>query len=572
MRCVSTGLLVLRCGRPLVLCLALSRSRTSRVVMRMNRGALLDPPLARSRLSSDEIEERFVRKYGSQLPTYFTVPRYVATYGPAVAELCASIDFEPDAEQLMFLDIVFAVEDVETQMPAVTLLDLIAPRQNVKSSTFEMCSLGWLYLDQVRVRRVVWSAHEEDTARGAMKEMRDHIEDSWLMDLQPKDRSQGFVSGNNATRIVTAKRDGFVSWVDFRTRTKGGGRGGRADKLIVDEAFAAMPAHMAALSYVLSTAKKPQRLRGSSAARPESDLLRQWVADGREGRVPKAAFAEYCAPDPASACDAGDRCRHTFMAVGCAMGKPEMIAMANTQYGKRIQPSEVLSQWQESGAEAGRERLGWHDQAGAVDLKPLRVDQWLAVRDPLSQRGPGVHAVGVDESQDGTLVAFAEAGRRVDGRLHVKPSAPPEGMRTVDAIVGYAEKQRPIVTVINGASPTAAHVPELLTRGFVRVARVDDEVPKGAHRLLVLTAQDNARACGGLVSDVRSGVLVQTDEPALNLAVERTPWRDLAGGVALEQKRTSVDSTSLQAVINARHGLVVFGAAKVKKRTWAAIG
>lgn len=530
--------------------------------------ATLSAPVARSRLSREQLEQLFPE---AQLPTWFVVPPFVATRGPAVADLCESIGFAPDAEQRMFLDLVFAVEDVATEAPAVTVLDLIAPRRNLKTSTLMMCCFGWLYLDEVRVRRVLWSAHEDATAKGTHSDMKKLIEVSWLMDRQPDDRFQGFVSGNNATRIETAARDGFTSTIDFRTRTKDGGRGGRADKLIVDEAYALQPSHLEAMAPVVATAPAAQRLYASSAARPESGVLRGRVQVGRAGTgSPRAAYGEYCAPPAEVACDAGLRCRHEFHAVGCAMGKPEMLQAANTQFGERIPAAEFDSQWQDMGSGAVREWLGWHDQAGALEMKPIRVDQWIAVADPESQRGPGSHAVGVDESLDGSMVTFAEAGHRVDGRLHVKPSAAPEGMRTADAIVRYAEKQRPVVTVINGSSPTAAHVPELLARGFVKVIRADDDVPNGAYRLLVLTAQDNARACGGLIGDVRSGLLVHTDEASLNAAVEGTPGRDLVGGVAWDQRKTVVNSTPLQAVTNARHGLVVFGAAKVRKRTWAA--
>src|SRR5258708_35183548 len=88
--------------------------------------------------------------------------------------------------------------------------------------------------------------------------------------------------------------------LSFKTRTKAGGRGLSARKVILDEAFALRAMHMGALLPTLSAQPDPQVLYGSAAGMFDSDVLQDLRDRGRAGEAadPKLAYMAWCAPGP----------------------------------------------------------------------------------------------------------------------------------------------------------------------------------------------------------------------------------------------------------------------------------
>jgi hypothetical protein len=136
-----------------------------------------------------------------------------------------------------------------------------------------------------------------------------------------------FVHANGAESIETTSR----CKVQFRTRTKTGGKGLSANKVILDEAFAAQPNQMGALIPTLTAMPDPQLFYGSSAAMEDSYILHEKIKDGRPGderdwmtsqplhrmvEAGGAAYLEWCAPPPEITCDAGIACTHAKTAAG----------------------------------------------------------------------------------------------------------------------------------------------------------------------------------------------------------------------------------------------------------------
>ena len=109
-------------------------------------------------------------------------------------------------------------------------------RQNGKGAIIEALMLAWTYL--IRDRYVIYSSHMYDTSMEHFRRLR------FLIEENPK------LSGELVTNTAGRRRSGFrhnhgeegIEFRDdrrmrFRTRSKGGGRGFSADKIVWDEAM-----------------------------------------------------------------------------------------------------------------------------------------------------------------------------------------------------------------------------------------------------------------------------------------------------------------------------------------------
>ena len=85
-------------------------------------------------------------------PAYFAAPPYALTLGPEVCDLCTDAGFEPDPEQALALDVLFA-ED-EHGLPAIFELAAVVARQNLKAlatTTPLLTERGWSTMGDVAV-------------------------------------------------------------------------------------------------------------------------------------------------------------------------------------------------------------------------------------------------------------------------------------------------------------------------------------------------------------------------------------------------------------------------------------
>src|SRR6478672_2383766 len=101
----------------------------------------------RGRRVSAKLAKRLVE------PDYWTSPQGTRvrpesfmTYGPEVADLCARADFEPDAQQQLGLDLIFAIRPDGS--PASFAGCVICCRQNMKTGLFKQTALGWMYVTE----------------------------------------------------------------------------------------------------------------------------------------------------------------------------------------------------------------------------------------------------------------------------------------------------------------------------------------------------------------------------------------------------------------------------------------
>lgn len=505
-------------------------------------------------------------------PAHLHKPRYTKTYGPDVADLSAQAYFPPDAQQQLALDLIFGRR--EDGLSAAFEIAAIVGRQNMKSGLFKQCCLGWLYLFDERL--VVYSAHEFTTAMELFKDMENLVTGSDMLRRQTKRIIRNH--GEEGIETTTGAR------LSFKTRTKGGGRGLSARKVILDEAYALRAMHMGALLPTLSAQPDPQVLYGSAAGMADSDVLRDLRDRGRAGEKsdPRLAYLEWCAPDPEIACDAGKGCTHSKTAVGCGCDKPRYWRMANPTIGDRMTVEYVTSERRAMPVdEFCRERMGWWDDP-ATGGRPMNLNDWYERGDKGSTPdSDSLLALAIDVAPDASVAAIALAGwvkdpapdplrgedmplaQRWDAEhlVHVELVEHLPGTAwLMDRLMGIVDRQKPCVVVIDPAGAAGAFEKQLRHEGFVTRAK-DEPNPRlmpGERLMLVASSRDYAQGCGALVAAVASGRLRHPDQSPLNVAAEAGRSRDVAQAWAWDSEQGQ-DITPLVAVTLAKLGLDVYG-------------
>lgn len=344
-------------------------------------------------------------------------PEPALTYGPEVADLCASAGYAPDPQQELGLDLVFAIRSDGS--PASFSFCVICARQNLKSGLFQQCVLGWMFVTEVP--EVAWSAHELRTSLNAQTELHQTLSSSSLSKYLPATKNAGKYDQNGQERIEL--NTGQKVW--FQTRTRDGGRGLGKPKVIIDEAFKFKTRTAGALLPILLAQHHPQLLRGSSAPPLDEDAedLRDVIDRGRNRKSPEMSYLEWLAkreackdPDCLHPKDALDR------GVDCALDRVHLLLQANPTVHRddeghpldtgRITIRTLRNLRQElTPAEYQRECLGWmddpNDAAGppAINLRTWTSKALNAPDTPAPRRAAIVLDVAPDRSRSSIGVA-----------------------------------------------------------------------------------------------------------------------------------------------------------------------
>ncbi len=476
-------------------------------------------------------------------PAYFTHPPYVETYGPEVADLSALAGFEPDPEQELGLDVLFAIGP--DGLPLVFEFAAIAPRQNLKTGLLKMASLGWLYITEERT--VVWSAHEMSTTKEAFLDLTKLIEEcAPLSKRLAPGPSHGIYRGNGDESIELATGQRML----FKARTHKGGRGLTGDKTILDEAFALLAVHMGAVLPTMAARPHSQVAYGSSAGNANAAILRGIRDRGRAGGDPSLGYMEYCAPKGGCV---NPLCTHMVGVEGCALDDQENWRIANSALGRRITIGKIAAfRRAEPPIEFAREHMGWWEEPSAAELPLISTDQWRDLRDPESRPNDPV-AFGLYLSQDRSVAAIAVAGRRKDFKIHVEIIPAAQGS-DADSLPGTAwiaprlaelkEKFNPCAVVIDSFSAAASLIPAITEAGV--------EVTTSG-------ASDMARACGQFYDAIAEDELRHLGARPLQAAVCSAKKRALRDAWAWDRTDRESDITQLVAATLAVHGLIEHG-------------
>ena len=521
---------------------------------------------------------------GLQIPAFASIPEFVHTIGDEAGGFAADFGMPPDPQEQLGLDIIFARD--ERGKSAAYETALVCCRQNLKSATFEMAAMSWLYLFDEPL--VVWSAHEFATSQGALNHMEQVILNSDM--LRPK--TARIIHANGSECIETI----WGSKMIFKTRTKTGGRGLSANKVVLDEAFALHSGHMGALLPTMS-----------SACLKDSDILHELVERGRPGterdwatteplhqvaRGPLAtAYLEWCAPPPVIACADGVKCTHDKPkfsrdggvqiagSVGCGCDNPEMWKLANPSVGIiRPDGGQITLDYIRAERKAlpidefPRERMGWHDDVEGGST-PMPMTKWYECADPLSTpRAGSPLALAFAVRPDGSSAAVALAGWRPDGLPHgeLVEHLPGTGW-LLEFLLGVWERNSPCCLVMDPMGPSGAFEKLLRQeRGpagaktcFVTAPKDKPGPPKlmpGQRLLMVTSAREVAQAAGMIVNAVSDTRLRHTDQQPVNDAAKNARKRNVAQAWTWDSPDDKDDITPVQAFTLAQLGLATYGA------------
>ena len=448
-------------------------------------------------------------------PAIYTHPKYAATDGPLVAELCDLAGFGPDPEQRMLLDDLFAVDKrgVSTSFE----MGVVACRQNLKTGLFKQAALGWLFVTEQRLS--VWSAHLFSTTQEAFRDMDE------LCASHPSiaRRVKKVLRGNGEEAIETHNGSRLL----FKARSKGGGRGLTGDKVILDEWLFGQAAHLGALLPTLSARPDPQVVYGSSAGLATSLPLHDLRKRGKAGEA-RLTYAEWGDTQPA-ACEL-DECDHHWSRTGCSLDDEERWRRGNPAMGRRITVEYIRNERKALPPEEfARERLGWWDEP-ATDAKTIDRDAWAALADP-------------DAEPSGTLrLAIDAAPRLASASIVVVGGGVAELVDRragtnwlVSRVKGVLDRNPDIVRKV-GYDPNGP------------VAALEPEFKKAGIELEPIEGKDAVRATGAVLKAIDDRLFRHRGEAEFDAAVIGARLRDVGDGQKWSRKDSTVDITPLVAL------------------------
>lgn len=438
-------------------------------------------------------------------PTFCHVPQSVETYGPEVADLCSLAGFEPDPEQELALDALFAIRADGSS--AAYDFCVICARQNLKTGLLKQACLGWLFITEQGL--IVWSAHEFNTTKEAFRDLVDLIEGAPALSKRlAAGPSHGIFQSAADTHIEL----GSGQRVIFKARTNSGGRGLSGDKVILDEGFALKPSHMSSLQPAISARPDPQIVVASSAGLVDSAVLRGFRDRGRAESSPRQAYIEWTAPE--DSCEDSE-CLHEWpYAKGCALDRRDFWRLANPALGRRITEETIQAEREVlDAAEFARERLGWWDDPTAAGPFPAGIWQARADLSPVDPETGlvvsqivGKPSVALDMAWDRRSCALAVAGFRGDGKVQgeVVEDVPITPSNLVEMAAAVVRNHHAAGVWIEPTSAAGALVPDLKKAGV---------------RVLDVKSQAVNQACGYLFDAVIEGSFVHLSQASLDTAV-----------------------------------------------------
>lgn len=467
-------------------------------------------------------------------PTYSWVPRYEVTIGEVAADLGADLGMPPDDDQRLILDAIFALESAGSDVPACFEVGVIAPRQNLKTSTLEIAALTDLFVLDEPLH--IWTAHLFKTAQQTFKHMCELIEGApEYMKLCRKPRT---ANGDEAIALKSGHE------IQFHARSKGGGRGYTARKVTLDEGLFLVPTDLGALLPTLATIDSAQVRYGSSAGMAMSEVLRGIRDRGRAGGDPSLAYFEWCAErrDCAS-----DNCSHRPGTDGCVLDDEELWAQANPALGRRITLAKIENFRRAMPPdEFAREFLTWWEDPVLQEGFPL--EDWNACGNRAAELADPV-VLAVDVSPNYASAAIVACGGPVEVVEHRRTAR-----WVVGRLVELVEAHKPAAVGLDPAGPAGALLEDLtkpVDDGGAGLTVRDSDNPDGL--LVLLNGTESTLACGSLYAAVVDHRFVHRDQAALNDAVEGAARRQVGDAWKWSRKDSTVDISPLVAATVARY-------------------
>lgn len=362
---------------------------------------------------------------------------------------------------------------------AAQLVGVTAPRQNGKTQLMLSRALAGALL--FGERKIVISAHRQDSATETFTKLNEVIEDSnnaWLRARLKPGRGKGVVESQNRQGI----RFTNGASIDFKTRTGPGNRGFSSDCLMLDEGQRTTQQAWTSINSTRSAMWNPQLWLLGTMPMPddESAVFMAVRKAALEGVSSTTAWLEWGA-DPKSP-DFDPASEYTRWT-------------ANPAWNVRINHEVVQSEYETYPAELfGIDRLGL-PPASMVGSRFISAADWAATTTSTPPPN-GIRSIGVAFSQDGSRLSVAGSVKHAAG-VHVELIGAYSGSteQGVAALADWLSERKAILAEIHICGPDA---PVLVN------ALADRKVPsKQVHQV---TTGEYFAACAMLVDSVREGV------------------------------------------------------------------
>lgn len=469
-------------------------------------------------------------------PRVHVAPRAADTYGDLASDLAGDYGLVPDDWQQLILDDWLAVTRGRW---ASLKCGLSVPRQNGKNGALEVRELFGMV---GRGEKILHTAHQVKTAQKHFRRLK-HFFGKKADDPTAKfPELNALVSelrNVNGQEAIYLKNGGSVEIV---ARSQGSGRGFTVDVIVCDEAQDMSDDDLEAL---LST----------SSAGPLGDP--QWIFTGTPPG-PKANGEVFTRNRTEALGLVGKRpakvCWHEWSAdEGDDLDSVETWKRANPGIVNGRLLLDVIEGERTTFSDGGfkRERLGmWPDPRQSRGVIP--ADVWAGRKVDADEVPDGdVAAYGLDMSHDRVV----SIGVCVDE--HVEVAALDQVSDTLGAVEWLVERAgKRVPVVVDGQSPAASMVSALKAGGV---------------KVVVTSAADMAKACGGFYDAVMESRLTHFDQPPLNAALAGARKRPIgtAGGWGWDRKDYSINLAPLVSVTLARFGASAAPSAKKPSAAFA---
>lgn len=400
---------------------------------------------------------------------------------------------------------------------AAKRVGISVPRQNGKSQLLVARALAGALL--FGERKIVISAHQQDTAResfGKMLELIEAEDNGWLRD---RIRANGIMQALNREAI----RFTNGATIQFKARSGAGGRGFSSDCLMLDEAQILSQRAWVSINSTMSAMPNPQVWLLGTPPTPEDDgeVFGNVRTSAMDGKSTATAWLEWAA-DP----QADPTLEETRWS-------------ANPAWNTRINHEVVQGEFETYPPDRfSLDRLGiWRvDQT----VRVIPAETWNGLAGSGPPDGVAPNALAVDMTHD-RVIAISACWLR-DGTPHVELVAMDQAQDTLGAVEWVSSRAgRRIPVVIDAMSPAASMIPALKA-GRVRVVQT--------------SAGDMGKACGLFYDDVTAGRLSHAAQQPLDAALagaKKRPIRD-AGSWGWDRKDAESNIAPLVAATLARYG------------------
>lgn len=449
---------------------------------------------------------------------------YVYTFGPEVADISAEAGLIPDENQAWILDQTFGYD--KSGKPAAFEVDLIGPRQNIKTSSIIMMEIGWMFVTEEPY--ILHTAHELDATEEAFIDLRERLLDTPLLrgELNPAkgDReTPGIYTGNGSWEIHLLNG----TRLKYKARGKDSGRALTADKLVLDEGFALQPSQVGSLYPILTTIPDAQVIVASSAGKLYSSVLRDHRHRGRNGLSPRQFYAEWGDREPWLGCKSR-HCQHLKDAIGCALDDEKRWAQIMPAWGLRVFPETIRNMRQAMvPMEFAREfMVWWEDPPNADTPGVIDLVQWGRLKDA-SSPAPERVVLTLDVSPDRSSATIAAAGTGPGDRTLVITTTKPGTAWVVPALVALYGKRDVVGKV--GLQPNAQ-----------AGALIGDLTKAGVGHEPINTVQ-MGQACAAFIKGVEDGRLVHVGQEELDKAIANATTKRTPSGEAETWDRRDQD-------------------------------